>query len=104
MFKVYETDQKLALDVDSIQVSAVDFSDAVQKITPAAQVASHMEHWVIESKRSIIPVSRRLSDLIKPLLEAQFRDSLLLLQKAMPSMYFKRLSYDSFQKEPISMD
>uniref|UniRef100_A0A4W3HVJ4 ATPase family AAA domain-containing protein 2 n=1 Tax=Callorhinchus milii TaxID=7868 RepID=A0A4W3HVJ4_CALMI len=69
--QIYESRQKLQLDVSSIVINAQDFYLAMQNIVPASQ-------------RAVCSPGQALSHIIKPLLENVFNEILIALYKIFP--------------------
>ncbi|XP_035667750.1 ATPase family AAA domain-containing protein 2-like isoform X2 [Branchiostoma floridae] len=69
--QIYSSKEKLQLDVSSINVSAKDFHQAMQNITPASQ-------------RSVVSPGHALSGTIQVLLQSMLDSMLGLLQRSFP--------------------
>ncbi|XP_063967828.1 ATPase family AAA domain-containing protein 2-like isoform X2 [Lytechinus pictus] len=74
--QIYTSKEKLQLDVTEIQVGAVDFHQAMQRIVPASQ-------------RSVVSPGRSLTLLVRPLLENQFNAALDILNRVFPSALYQ---------------
>ncbi|KAM6228040.1 ATPase family AAA domain-containing protein 2-like [Porphyrio hochstetteri] len=73
--QIYRSNEKLPIDVDSLQVTAEDFLVAMEKITPASQ-------------RTLASPGRALCPISKPLLENSLARILQALQRVFPHAAF----------------
>lgn len=80
--QIYTSQEKLELDVSSIDVSAKDFHRATQAIVPTTQ-------------RSMTCPARSLVHHVRPLLSAVMSDVLQLLQTVFPDALAQLASVDS---------
>ncbi|NXL31311.1 ATAD2 protein, partial [Glaucidium brasilianum] len=69
--QIYQSDEKLQLDINSIKITAKDFVKAMQKIVPASQ-------------RAVTSPGQPLHPISKPLLENTLAEILQALQKVFP--------------------
>lgn len=69
--QIYTSNDKLQLDVTSIDIAASDFHHAMSKIVPAGQ-------------RAVVAPGRPLSPVIKPLLSRQLDAVLKVLESSFP--------------------
>ena len=69
--QIYETKDKLLLDVSSLQIKIVHFKQAMTKVVPAGQ-------------RSVKAVGRKLSPVVRPLLSASLDAAVEILRKSFP--------------------
>ena len=77
--QIYECNDKLQLDVASIEVSAKDFSRAMDGIVPTAQ-------------RSASAPGRALAQSIRPLIGHIFQKALNTLMESFPAMQFAEMA------------
>ncbi|XP_041358072.1 ATPase family AAA domain-containing protein 2-like isoform X2 [Gigantopelta aegis] len=80
--QIYTSNEKLQLDVSSINVSAKDFFSGMQVVVPTAQ-------------RSVTSPARPLSKIVQPLLKNSLQQSLSILQDTFPSVLAQMASFDA---------
>jgi SpoVK/Ycf46/Vps4 family AAA+-type ATPase len=78
--QVYDSNKKLLLDVNSIEITCKDFFRATKNIVPAFQ-------------RSVASPARALSEIIQPLLENTLMKALAILAKIFPQAHTKKSMY-----------
>lgn len=80
--QIYNSSEKLQIDVSSISVNAKDFHGAMKAIVPASQ-------------RSVSSPARALSNQVAPLLQALFNEILSALDSIYPSVLMQLSNLDS---------
>jgi SpoVK/Ycf46/Vps4 family AAA+-type ATPase len=80
--QIYTTNDKLQLDVSSININARDFHYGMQNIVPTAQ-------------RSFVSPGRALSPVIEPLLRSMFATTLDILGRIFPAVLMQLKSLET---------
>lgn len=72
--QIYNSRDKLLIDVSSINIRSLDFYHAIDRITPT-------------SRRSDSSPAKALGEIVRPLLKAAFGQALSALQRIFPSAF-----------------